>query len=68
MLLTKQAVADRFGVTTRTVDNWIRSGLLAPPVKLGSAVQSRVRFDAADVERAFHQLRATTAANMGPRP
>lgn len=41
---TKQQIARDRGVTPRTVDNWRARGLLAPPLKLGTAAQSRVRW------------------------
>jgi hypothetical protein len=31
-------------MTARTVDAWVQGGLLPPPIKLGTAMQSRVRF------------------------
>jgi hypothetical protein len=54
--LTKNQVAERFSVTNRTVDNWCRSGFLAPPVKLGDSMQSRVRWSVEAVERFEQRL------------
>ena len=44
MFYTKQQIARDRGVTPRTVDNWRARGLLAAPLKLGTAAQSRVRW------------------------
>lgn len=46
MLISKNELAERLGVTPRTIDNWVEQGLLDRPIKLGSAQQSRVRFPA----------------------
>lgn len=32
---TKQEVAKKFGVTTRTVDRWVRQGQIPAPLKIG---------------------------------
>jgi hypothetical protein len=58
---TKADIAAENGVSLRTVDNWVRRGLLPPPVKLGTAQQSRVRWDEAaraELDRNLHQLNA----------
>jgi len=44
MFFTKKEVAQKFRVTERTVDNWVDAGVIDPPIKLGVAQQSRVRF------------------------
>lgn len=41
---TKREIAEHFGVSTRTVDNWRASGFLPVPIKLGSEAQSRLRW------------------------
>jgi predicted site-specific integrase-resolvase len=46
MLISKNELAERLGVTPRTIDNWVERGLIDPPIKLGTAQQSRVRFPA----------------------
>jgi excisionase family DNA binding protein len=54
---TKQEIAEHFGVKTRTVDNWMRAGLL-PYWKIGHLV----RFDLATVQAS---LNAKTLRNGG---
>lgn len=35
-LLTRQEVADYYKVTTRTIDNWTKSGAIAAPKQVGA--------------------------------
>jgi predicted DNA-binding transcriptional regulator AlpA len=58
MLLSKRQVAERLGVTERTVDLWIARGLIDRPIKLGAAQQSRVRFPADTVDNVARRLAA----------
>ncbi len=61
---TKQQIARDRGVTPRTVDNWRTRGLLAPPIKLGTAAQSRVRWtdqQVADLDRNLAALGACSS-------
>jgi len=60
MLLSKRQVAERLGVTERTVDLWIARGLIDRPIKLGAAQQSRVRFPADTVDNVARRLAAET--------
>lgn len=65
MLLSKRQVAERLGVTERTVDLWIARGLIERPLKLGTAQQSRVRFPADTVDNVARRLatpRVSTAS------
>lgn len=32
-LLTKMEVADRYSVTTRTIENWVAAGIFPAPIK-----------------------------------
>ena len=57
---TKSAIAARYGVTPRTVENWWKRGLLPPPLKLGNAVQSRVRWADEDLDTLERNLAALT--------
>lgn len=59
--LTKSDIARGRRVTTRTVDNWVRRGLLPPPIKFGTAAQSRVRWSAEDVAILDARLASMTA-------
>lgn len=34
-LLSRDEVADYFGVTPRTISNWVRARTFPPPVKIG---------------------------------
>lgn len=43
-LSTKADLAARRKVTTRSVDLWIKRGLMPPPIKFGTTMQARVRF------------------------
>jgi hypothetical protein len=43
-LFTKADIAEAKSVTPRTIDNWVASGWLPRPLKLGTAKQSRVRW------------------------
>jgi predicted DNA-binding transcriptional regulator AlpA len=59
--VTKRQIAERFGVSLRSVDNWVARGELARPVKLGTAAQARVRWPA-DAVAAFEQRLRVPAA------
>ena len=55
-LLTTGQVAERIGVSARTVASWVRQGRLKPTyVTLGG----HARFDWADVERQMREQRET---------
>jgi len=55
-LLTTGQVAERIGVSARTVAAWVRSGKLTPTyITLGG----HARFDWADVERQMREQRDT---------
>ena len=58
-LLTKRELADVYRVSTRTVSNWMKSGVL-PYLKVGRVV----RFDRASVSEA---LGAFTVGNSADR-
>ena len=58
---TKAAIATRYGVTPRTVENWWKRGLLPAPLKLGNAAQSRVRWTDEDLETLDRNLAALSA-------
>jgi len=58
MLISKNELAERLGVTPRTIDNWVERGLIARPLKLGTAQQSRVRFPADVVDAVTRRLAA----------
>jgi predicted site-specific integrase-resolvase len=64
MLLSKRQVAERLGVTERTVDLWIARGLIERPLKLGTTQQSRVRFPPDTVDNVARRLatRVSTAS------
>ncbi len=55
---TKQQIAADRKVTTRSVDNWRARGLLAAPIKLGNAPQSRVRWTDEQVAELDRKLAA----------
>ena len=60
MFYTKHDISSPRKVTDRTVDNWVERGLLAPPLKLGSSRQARVRWTAeqvAELDRNLQDLR-----------
>jgi predicted DNA-binding transcriptional regulator AlpA len=59
--VTKREIAEKFCVTTRTVDDWVARGRLAPPIKFGSTVQARVRWPAAAVAKLEADLRGAAA-------
>jgi predicted DNA-binding transcriptional regulator AlpA len=70
--LTKKAVAERQGVTTRTIDRWMRKGLFPPPVKLTAAGGCRwpehllVEWEDARIdEAAAHKDIDSTASGLG---
>jgi hypothetical protein len=50
-LFTKREIAEKFGVTERTVDAWVERGHLAKPIKLGTTVQARVKWPAEAVAK-----------------
>ena len=52
-LLTAQEVAEYFGVTRQTVYNWIKSGLLPEPIKLGRLSRWRL----VDIEQRLEKLK-----------
>ncbi|MGC8519272.1 MAG: helix-turn-helix transcriptional regulator [Steroidobacteraceae bacterium] len=62
---TKQRIASDRGVTARTVDNWRARGLLPPPIKLGTAAQSRVRWTAEAVAELDRNLVALGTPSPG---
>ena len=62
MLLSKRQVAERLGVTERTVDLWIARGWIDRPIKLGVTQQSRVRFPADTVDNVARRLAASRAS------
>lgn len=55
--ISKRQIAEKFGVTTRTIDVWVERGRLAPPIKFGSSTQSRVRWPPEAVEQLEANLR-----------
>jgi predicted DNA-binding transcriptional regulator AlpA len=56
--LQTRALCERYGVTTRTIDRWVETGVLPQPFRI-----NRVRYwHEGDVE-AFDQSRATAAAS-----
>ena len=55
---TKTEIAEGRKVSTRTVDNWVARGLLAEPLKLGTAQQARVRWTDAQVAELDRNLAA----------
>ena len=59
---TKREIAERYRVTPRTVENWVDRGWLAPPIKLGTQQQSRVRFTPESVAELERRLRGTASA------
>lgn len=58
-LLTTKQVADRLGVTVKTVHRWVETGKLAQAAKLGEKTGARL-FDPSEVGR-FETERATEA-------
>lgn len=46
-LMPRAAVADRYGVTVRTLERWARAGIGPKPIKLGPRV---IRYYRAEVE------------------
>ena len=46
---SKSWLAERYGVTPRTIENWRKRKLLPEPLKLGTAIQARVRWSDEDV-------------------
>jgi len=52
-LLTKPELATRYGIVTRTVDNWIHKRRI-PFLKIGRKL---VRFDAAECDRALEKFK-----------
>jgi len=48
--VTKKVVAKHFGITLRTIDNWMKRGLL-PHIRMGR----NVRFKLCDVDEAVNQ-------------
>jgi hypothetical protein len=59
-LHTKTGIAQARKVTPRTVDNWVRRRWLSPPLKLGAAQQSRVRWtdeQVAELDRRLADMR-----------
>jgi predicted DNA-binding transcriptional regulator AlpA len=55
---TKKQIAESKNVSERTVQNWVKRGLLPRPIKLGSTVQSRVRWTDAQVAELDRNLAA----------
>ncbi len=47
-LLTKAQLAEKLGITTRSVDRWLREGILPLAVKVMLGVTPRFRAAAAD--------------------
>lgn len=56
--LRKRALAERFDVCTRTVDRWLRDGILPRP----TIINGLYYWDLADIERCEADLKAATAA------
>ena len=52
--LEKPEVCALLGITTRTVDNYMKRGIL-PYIKFGSAKQAQVRFKLSDIEAHLNQ-------------
>ena len=61
--VTKADLAHAFGVTERTIDNYVRRGLLPTPLKLGAGRSSPVRWQMDDLQA----LRRNLAALAGER-
>lgn len=61
---SKAEIAERFGFSTRTVDNLVVRGLLAKPVKLGRFPQSRVRWPAAAVAQLERNLSSSSTSRI----
>lgn len=47
-LLTKEELAARWKVTTKTIETWVKDGCCPKPVKLG---KRRIRFRLTDIEQ-----------------
>jgi hypothetical protein len=64
--VTKRQIAELFGVSARTVEHWVESGRLAPPIKFGSAAQARVRWPAEAVAQLEADLRGAVKSTATP--
>ena len=60
-LLFTADLADRFGVTTRTVNRWVREGRLRPTIQGPGAKGARM-FHPAEVDRFAASLEAEAAS------
>jgi hypothetical protein len=61
-LHTKKSIADDKGVTPRSVDNWVKRGLLPAPIKLGTSQQARVRWTDEHVAQLDRNLSGAAAS------
>jgi excisionase family DNA binding protein len=68
--VTKQQIAEHFGRTGRTIEIWMRNGIL-PFFKVGRSVFFRMDDVERHFERHFHCVRrpaATTRRTVAPKP
>jgi len=64
----KLDVARARSVCTRTIDIWVKRGLMPPPIKLGTNPQSRVRFTAEQLAILDRNLALLGRAPPADRP